>query len=142
MVFPADMEPEAKNLIDRMLDLNPITRFGSGFPNSSENGLLAVKKHPFFEGIDFASLYKQKVPVPPSLMNSMNKSGTIKRVNLVHSVSANEKPPVRELRKGLLKKKNEWYMQQVRTFVLTSEPKLKYYKHGTELRVRLFDMVY
>lgn len=42
---------------------------------------------------------------------------------------------IQEIRRGLLKKKNEWYMQQTRTFVLTNEPRLRYYRNGTELRV-------
>jgi len=52
MVFPPDMEPEAKNLIDRMLDLNPATRIGCSPPRTT-NDISAIKNHPFFEGLDF-----------------------------------------------------------------------------------------
>lgn len=45
---------------------------------------------------------------------------------------------MKELKKGVLKKKNEFYMQQTRTFILTNEPKLRYYKNETEYRVSNF----
>ena len=41
---------------------------------------------------------------------------------------------IKEIKRGLLKKKNRFYMQQIRTFVLTSEPRLKYYKNETEFK--------
>ncbi len=48
----------------------------------------------------------------------------------------NEKDKVlREIKRGLLKKRNEYYMQQTRTFILTNEPKLRYYKSDSEYRV-------
>ncbi len=86
MIFPSDMEPEAKNLIDRMLDLDPVNRIGCG-PPGSDNSFSMIKSHPFFDGIDFRTLHQQKVPVPQTLMNAFNKSGTVKRVNLVKSES-------------------------------------------------------
>lgn len=49
------MEAEAKNLIDRMLDLNPVTRIGTG-PPGSPNDYRAIKNHPFFNGVDFDNL--------------------------------------------------------------------------------------
>ena len=56
MVFPADMEGEAKDLIDKLLDLNPLTRLGGGAKDSG-NDLTAVMAHPFFSGIDFETIY-------------------------------------------------------------------------------------
>lgn len=79
MVFPADMEPEAKNLIDRLLDLNYLSRFGSG-PLDSANDLRAVLSHPFFSDVDVSKLQTSKVPIPPVLSNSFAKTGTVKKV--------------------------------------------------------------
>lgn len=42
---------------------------------------------------------------------------------------------LKEIKKGILKKRNEWYIQQERTFLLTNEPTLKYYRNETILRV-------
>lgn len=66
MVFPADMDAEAKDLIDKLLDLNPLTRLGGG-PKDSGNDLTAVMGHPFFSDIDFETIYSVKVPIPASL---------------------------------------------------------------------------
>ena len=77
MVFPADMEPEAKNLIDRMLELDTSARIGCG-SRRCLNNIQAIKKHPFFSDIDFATLHTTKVPVPPSLMP--NRVTTLKKI--------------------------------------------------------------
>lgn len=42
--FPKDMEPLAKDIIQRLLVKDPKKRLGSG-PNGAEN----VKKHPFYQ---------------------------------------------------------------------------------------------
>ncbi|CDW79872.1 agc pdk1 protein kinase [Stylonychia lemnae] len=63
--------------------------------------------------------------------------------NNVNMMSFNKTPPlpkremmqqIKELKKGLLKKKNRFYMQQQRIFILTSEPRLKYYKNDADFR--------
>eukprot|EP00347_Sterkiella_histriomuscorum_P000106 403377158 len=41
---------------------------------------------------------------------------------------------IQELKRGFLKKKNRFFMQQIRIFVLTSEPRLKYYKNDNDFR--------
>ena len=50
--FPNDMPLEAVNLIDALLQLNPLKRLGSGSP---EEGLdfAALKSHEFFKGLSF-----------------------------------------------------------------------------------------
>jgi hypothetical protein len=41
---------------------------------------------------------------------------------------------IKEIKRGELRKKNRFFMQQTRTFVLTSEPRLKYYKNESDFR--------
>uniref|UniRef100_A0A3P8V3R6 non-specific serine/threonine protein kinase n=1 Tax=Cynoglossus semilaevis TaxID=244447 RepID=A0A3P8V3R6_CYNSE len=57
--FPKDMGPLAKNLIQRLLIKDPKKRLGSG-PNGAEN----VKKHPFYQKINWDELAAKKVPAP------------------------------------------------------------------------------
>lgn len=52
-----EMIPEAKNLIERLLDCNPKTRLGY-------NSVDEIKSHPFFNGIDWMNLAKKKAPIP------------------------------------------------------------------------------
>jgi serine/threonine protein kinase len=67
IVWPLDEEtdelmvPEnAQDLIDRLLTINPSDRLGS------KRGAAEIKGHPFFEGIDWDTLYRQPPPFVPS----------------------------------------------------------------------------
>lgn len=57
--FPPFITPKAVDLISRLLDVNDKTRLGSG-----PNGAKDIKKHPFFDGIDW-DLLEQKHIEPP-----------------------------------------------------------------------------
>ncbi|XP_073339467.1 ribosomal protein S6 kinase alpha-5 [Pagrus major] len=57
--FPKDMGPLAKDVIQRLLIKDPKKRLGSG-PNGAEN----VKKHPFYQKINWEDLAAKKVPAP------------------------------------------------------------------------------
>lgn len=41
---------------------------------------------------------------------------------------------IKEIKRGYLKKKNRFFINQIRIFVLTSEPRLKYYKNEKDFR--------
>lgn len=41
---------------------------------------------------------------------------------------------IKEVKRGILKKRNEYYMKQARTFILTTEPRFTYYKNETEYK--------
>lgn len=41
---------------------------------------------------------------------------------------------IKEIKRGILKKKNRFFMKQTRIFVLTTEPRLKYYKTEHDFR--------
>uniref|UniRef100_A0A7N6AUI0 Ribosomal protein S6 kinase n=1 Tax=Anabas testudineus TaxID=64144 RepID=A0A7N6AUI0_ANATE len=57
--FPKDMGPLAKDVIQRLLIKDPKKRLGSG-PNGAEN----VKKHPFYQKINWEDLAAKQVPAP------------------------------------------------------------------------------
>lgn len=56
--LPDFLSREAKDLIDRLLDLDPNKRPGAG-----PDGFVALKAHPFFQGIEWSQLWK--LPAPP-----------------------------------------------------------------------------
>ena len=66
--FPNDLEPEAVDLIDALLHLDPSERLGAG-PPGSPNDYEALKAHPFFKGINFKTLAQTAPPVPAERYN-------------------------------------------------------------------------
>ncbi|XP_043707517.1 3-phosphoinositide-dependent protein kinase 2-like isoform X3 [Telopea speciosissima] len=64
--FPDYFSEEAKDIIDRLLDINPSRRPGAG-----PDGYTALKMHPFFRGIDWENLRQQ---TPPKLALECNDS--------------------------------------------------------------------
>lgn len=62
-VLPDFLSPEAKDLIDRLLDFDPNKRPGAG-----PDGFVALKAHPFFHSIQWSQLWELSTPsvVPPS----------------------------------------------------------------------------
>ncbi|KAJ7990828.1 hypothetical protein DPEC_G00290970 [Dallia pectoralis] len=57
--FPKDMGPQAKDLIQRLLVKDPKKRLGSG-PDGADN----VKKHPFYQKLNWEDLAAKRVPAP------------------------------------------------------------------------------
>ena len=64
--YPKSMTKEAKDLIQKLLVINPNKRLGQG-PNGSDN----IKKHPFFKGINWKDAWQKKIKPPfiPKLKN-------------------------------------------------------------------------
>ncbi|KAG5179658.1 serine/threonine protein kinase 15, partial [Tribonema minus] len=63
-----DMIPDdAKDLIKRLLTTNPHTRLG-------RDGAAQVKAHPFFQGVDWDTLYLQQSPFVPQLASEEDTS--------------------------------------------------------------------
>lgn len=52
------MSPEAHDLIERLLDMNPKTRLGS-------KGIEEVKNHPFFKGFEWDQIMTMEAPFKP-----------------------------------------------------------------------------
>ena len=64
--YPDHLNKNAKDLIKKLLVIDPNERLGSG-PDGSEN----IKKHPFFKGINWNDAYQRKIKPPfiPKLKN-------------------------------------------------------------------------
>ena len=64
--YPSILTKSAKDLIQKLLILNPNERLGSG-PNGSEN----VKNHPYFKGVIWKDVLQKKIKPPfiPKLKN-------------------------------------------------------------------------
>ena len=127
--FPAEVNltDATKDVVDRLLQVNPKRRLGAGRPGSS-NDMEALRGHEYFRGIDFASLHLQPSPltqIPESIMEDsefvIRKSATI-----IHKEEQNL-----VVREGILKKRNEFRLKQARLFVLTRDGCIKYYKDQT-----------
>ena len=57
--LPVSMSPDAKNLIVNLLNRNPSKRLGSGSDGSNE-----IKRHQFFDGVDWAVVAQRGLAVP------------------------------------------------------------------------------
>lgn len=58
--FPPSFDPIAEDLVRKLLVLDPLSRLGGG--SGKEDGIEAIKSHPFFEGITFDTIWKIDVP--------------------------------------------------------------------------------
>lgn len=59
--IPADVDPAAKLLVDGFLQTNPDDRLGC---NSDRGGEEEIRKHKFFEKIDWEKLERRQLPAP------------------------------------------------------------------------------
>ena len=60
--FPEDFDADAKDLIISFFEKDPLKRLGAGPPGSGRD-FKALKKHPFFAGIDWKNLNKIRPPL-------------------------------------------------------------------------------
>ncbi len=68
--MPEYVPEEAKDLIKKLLILDPLQRLGGGHDNS-DNKIDKLKQHPFFNGIDWETLPNQQ---PPDISKPLIKS--------------------------------------------------------------------
>ena len=60
--IPDDFDPVARDLIENLLLKDPSKRLGAGILGSGRD-YKALKKHPFFNNIDWKNLYRLKPPI-------------------------------------------------------------------------------
>eukprot|EP01132_Coremiostelium_polycephalum_P004843 gene4843-6036_t len=66
IVYPRNINPVIKDLIENLLVLKPTDRLGS----REKGGFAALKSHPFFQGIDWDNLSQQ---TPPTIVSPSEK---------------------------------------------------------------------
>ena len=74
IAFPNNMSPEAIDLIDELLCVNPLRRLGCGAPGS-DNDYKALKEHKFFAGLNFDRVKSGSIspPIQEALFNNIPK---------------------------------------------------------------------
>jgi 3-phosphoinositide dependent protein kinase-1 len=60
--FPADFDPAAKDLVEKLLVKDLDKRLGAGLPGSQYD-FKNLKAHPFFKGIDFENINSMQPPI-------------------------------------------------------------------------------
>lgn len=85
------MDPDAEDLILRLLRLNPELRLGAG-EDGSENDLQALKNHPFFKGANFKEAHNLTPPVSEELLEALDDEySSDKRIDDINLVLNNVK---------------------------------------------------
>ncbi|CAM0883835.1 unnamed protein product [Alopecurus aequalis] len=89
--IPEYFSDEARDLIDKLLDVDPIKRPGAG-----PDGYASLKKHPFFRGIDWKNIRKTRPPNVAADANANEAEDTQDSNWLSHMGSApvNQNVPV------------------------------------------------
>jgi 3-phosphoinositide dependent protein kinase-1 len=156
MMWPKNLDSNLKDLIDKMLVVEPLKRLGMGKIGSGY-AYTDLMSHPFFEGINWETISKDPVPYD---INELRKFIKKKKKKQKFDMSDDEEgktegnlseSPVprqsevtidirrtvdynnvigtgTELKRGYLMKRNPYYIHQKRLFILTDEPKLMYFK--------------
>jgi len=115
--FPKNMNKDAKSLIQDLLERDPSQRLGikGGYPK--------LKRHPFFQKIDFTQLNKIEVPSLPPILTLDSKSPSEKRwlkflkkgEEIVHG--------------GEIEKPHRVFKSKRRTLLLTDLPRFIFIDH-------------
>jgi serine/threonine protein kinase len=74
------MSPEAKDLIEKLLVKDPKSRLTAD----------GIKKHPFFEGIDWNNLRKTKAPIIPKYISKKDTSNFVRETKVFDDKEKND----------------------------------------------------
>jgi 3-phosphoinositide dependent protein kinase-1 len=147
--YPENMNPDVKDILQKMFVRKPEQRLGAG-PKGSENDYEALKSHPLFKGIDFTRLHEQKPPVNEVVSPHKKKKGSFREENTAASEPVKKEstagagvgggsncPPIIDRNititlSGLVEKKCGWvFYYKPRQLILNSKPRLMYYDPET-----------
>ncbi|CAI2363276.1 unnamed protein product [Moneuplotes crassus] len=164
--WPEDIDDDLKDLIDRLLVIEPMQRLGAGRQGSGRS-YEDLMLHPFFKEIDWNTIgtdiipYDKKVlkniikkkknldifePTDPEPLPDLSESATMTTednsarqsevdVKLQNPEDFNQLFEAgKELKRGWLMKRNPWFVNQKRLFILTNHPKLMYFKDEQTMR--------
>lgn len=150
--WPESIDENCKDLINKLLNLEPMKRLGAGRPNSgcSYEDLML---HPFFEGVNWHTIGTD--PIPYDIEELQRIAKTKQKLDIFEDESTDDftvrqsevsiplqKPEdfeklfeaSKELKRGWLMKRNPWFVNQKRLFILTNQPRLMYFKDENTFR--------
>jgi hypothetical protein len=147
------MDEDCRDLIDRLIVVEPMRRLGAGRPGSG-NSYEDLGNHPFFKGINWATVATDPIPYDAvALKETLSKkmkfdifdtdtlsTDTSTRQSEVSVPLAGEDDFEKlmnsstEIKRGFLMKRNPWLVNQNRLFILTNQPRLMYFKDENTFR--------
>ena len=80
MNFPPEMDEVAKDLVDRMLQVDPNARLGMSTETPGMSNLAQIRSHPFFKDLNFEEFRDTPVPVPQFIIEQSRKQTTMKKI--------------------------------------------------------------
>ena len=141
------MDLACRDLIERLVVLEPYKRLGSGGISGDLEALIA---HPYFKGIDFKTLAYANVPMSEDYKKEWTSKGRAQaeeeKMMLDDSslfIDGEEEKPVDPnsiLKEGYVVKKCGWFFWKKRLLRMTREPSLRYYDPAThQLKVLVYE---
>lgn len=151
--WPEGLDEDCKDLINKLLQVEPMKRLGAGRPDSG-NSYEDLFKHKFFDGINWETIGTDPIPYDESKLKDIVKkkqkldifetdtmstddSSRQSEVNVVLNGAEDfEKlfENSKEIKRGWLMKRNPWLVHQNRLFILTNQPRLMYFKDENNFR--------
>lgn len=150
--WPDKMDKDCKNLIDRLLVIEPMDRLGAGRSGSgcSYEDLMF---HPFFRDVNWETIGTDPIPYDVEELKEVVKK---KQKVDIFSTDTTDADTMRqsefsvkleqpedferlfqksvEIKRGFLMKRNPWFINQKRLFILTNQPRLMYFKDENTFR--------
>ena len=144
--FPEDIDPEGRDLVMKLLVLDPALRLGSG-EIDSDNDISALKRHPFVSNFDIENILDSQVPF--SDWPVVQKRGTEGEeddededeleIGLLNTkgeevkIEISNEPKI--LVSGILKKKCGWFYKK-RYLIISSAPRIYYTDADSGKKIR------
>ncbi|KRX09452.1 Protein kinase-like domain [Pseudocohnilembus persalinus] len=128
--IPSNIPPEAVDLIQKLLNLDPKQRLGAG-KQGSVNDYRALKSHPFFKGINWEKLFSQEAPHRPVQYgaNNISKLGDSDDDENQTQNSGWGNPNKKPILQGIVSKKVGFFIYKKRNMLLLpNPPTLLYYE--------------
>jgi 3-phosphoinositide dependent protein kinase-1 len=121
--YPTHMHADAVDLVSKLLNTDPSQRLGAGRPDSS-NDYEALKRHPFFDGLDVNSVFCQSVPNFAMIDRAINDDLEVKLLNSYASGETKKPPEI--IYEGYVDKKAGWIFRK-RKLIISSQPRICYW---------------